>query len=492
MERCSGVLMPMSSLPSPYGIGTMGKSAYHFVDFLKAAGQKYWQLLPLCPTSHGDSPYSSFSTFAGNPYFIDLDLLIKDKLLRAKDLEGIEWGEDPQQTDYGRLYGARYVVLRRAFARGWDALGGEIAAFRRENAWVENYALYMALKQHFQMLSWTEWPDEEIRMRRPAAVERYSALLRGEMDFQIFVQYLFFKQWSALRDYAHKKGVGFIGDIPIYVALDSADVWSEPQFFQLDENNVPKEVAGVPPDAFTADGQLWGNPLYDWDAMRADGYGWWIRRIDGAKKLYDVIRIDHFRGFESYWSVPYGEKTAINGKWKPGPGMGLVGVLTSWFNDLEFIAEDLGYITPGVRKLVEDSGMPGMKIMQFAFDAHDDSDYLPHNCQANSVCYIGTHDNDTVMGWLKGTRPVDRRFATRYMNITAEEGWCWGMIRAGMATSSRLFVVQMQDLLELPGSCRMNVPGKPEGNWRWRMLPGADSKELAKKLRQYTETFRRI
>ena len=492
MERCSGVLMPMSSLPSPYGIGTMGKSAYHYVDFLKAAGQKYWQLLPLCPTSQGDSPYSSFSTFAGNPYFIDLDLLIRDKLLRAKDLEGIEWGEDPQQVDYGRMYGARYAVLHRAFVNGREKLAAEVAAFRQENAWVENYALYMALKGHFGMLRWTEWPDEEIRMHRPAAVERYSALLREEMDFQIFVQVLFFHQWAALRAYAHKKGVSFIGDIPIYVALDSADVWSEPQFFQLDQNNVPKEVAGVPPDAFTADGQLWGNPLYDWDAMRADGYGWWIRRIDGAKKLYDVIRIDHFRGFESYWSVHYGETTAKNGKWMPGPGMGLVKILTSWFSDLDFIAEDLGYITPGVRKLVEDSGMPGMKIMQFAFDAHGDSDYLPHNCEANSVCYIGTHDNDTVMGWLKNTGLSDRRFAARYMHITEDEGWCWGMIRAGMATASNLFVVQMQDLLELPGSCRMNVPGKPEGNWRWRMLPGADSKELAKKLRQYTETFRRV
>ena len=492
MHRASGVLMPMSSLPSPYGIGTMGKSAYQFVDFLKAAGQKYWQLLPLVPTSAGDSPYSSFSTFAGNPYFIDLDLLVKDKLVKKKDLEGIDWGDDPERVDYGKLFDQRSRVLRLAYARGREAFDEALEAFVTENPWVETYALYMALKQRYDMLPWTQWPDEDIRLHKAAAVARCREELKDEIDFHIFVQYLFFDQWASLRTYAHQKGVSFIGDIPIYVALDSADVWSEPQFFQLDEDNVPKEVAGVPPDAFTEDGQLWGNPLYDWDAMEKDGFGWWIRRIDGASKLYDVIRIDHFRGFESYWAVPYGETTAKNGVWKPGPGMKLVGVLTAWFNDLDFIAEDLGYVTPGVRKLLSDSGLPGMKVMQFSFDAHGDSDYLPHNCAANSVCYIGTHDNDTVMGWLKSTRAADRRFAARYMHITEDEGWCWGMIRAGMASASNLFVVQMQDLLELPASARINIPGKPEGNWRWRMLPGKADKELAKKLRLYTETFRRL
>ena len=492
MDRSSGVLMPMSSLPSPYGIGTMGKSAYQFVDFLKAAGQKYWQLLPLVPTSAGDSPYSSFSTFAGNPYFIDLDMLVRDKLLKEKELTGFAWGRDPEQVDYSCLYEQRPKLLRLAFERGKEKLSAEVEAFRRENAWVENYALYMALKAHFDMLPWTEWPEEEIRLRRGDAVRRWTERLRGEIDYYIFVQFLFFRQWNRLREYAHKKGVKFIGDIPIYVALDSADVWSEPQFFQLDRDNVPKAVAGVPPDAFTADGQLWGNPLYDWDAMARDGFGWWIRRIEGAQKLYDVIRIDHFRGFESYWAVPYGETTARNGVWRKGPGMKLVGVLTQWFCDLDFIAEDLGYITPEVRKLVEDSGLPGMKIMEFSFDAHGDSDYLPHNCQANSVCYLGTHDNNTVMGWLKSIRKVDRDFAARYMHITEDEGWCWGMIRAGMASGSKLFVVQMQDLLELGAKARMNTPGVATGNWRWRMLPGAADKELAKKLLLYTRTFRRV
>ena len=483
--------MPMSSLPSPYGIGTMGKTAFEFVDFLKAAGQKYWQFLPLGPTSMGDSPYSSFSTFAGNPYFIDLDLLVKDQLLEAGEPKAVRWGSRRSAVDYGSLAENRLPLLRRAYERGHERFADELERFVQDTPWVETYALYMALKAEFGMLPWTEWPDADIRLHRPEAVRLWSRKLRGEMDFHIFVQFLFYRQWNALRLYAQKQGILFIGDIPIYVALDSADVWSEPHYFQLDGDNVPKAVAGVPPDAFTADGQLWGNPLYDWDAMARDGFGWWIRRIEGAQKLYDCIRIDHFRGLESYWSVPYGDTTAKNGVWMPGPGMKLVGVLTSWFNDLGFIAEDLGYVTPGVRKLLEDSGLPGMKVMEFAFDAHGDSDYLPHNCPPNSVCYLGTHDNNTVRGWLRHTRRSDREFAARYMHITDDEGWCWGMIRAGMASAANLFVVQMQDLLELPESARMNTPGIPSGNWRWRMRPGAASPELAKKLRLYTETFRR-
>lgn len=493
MNRSSAVLMPMSSLPSNYGIGTMGKSAYKFVDFLKSAGQKYWQLLPLGPTSYGDSPYSSFSTFAGNPYYIDLDMLVKDGLLKSSELSGIDWGSDPERVDYGKIYNSRFRVLRIAFSRGKEKFADELEEFRSDNArWLEDYALYMAVKARFGMKSWTEWEDEDIRLHRPEAVEKYGELLREDVDFYVFMQFLFFRQWVALRDYAHEKGVQFIGDIPIYVALDSADVWSEPQFFQLDEDNFPVEVAGVPPDAFTEEGQLWGNPLYDWDAMRADGYGWWIRRIDGARKLYDVIRIDHFRGFESYWAVPVGEETAKNGSWKKGPGMGLVSVLTSWFGKMEYIAEDLGYITPGVQQLLSDSGLPGMKVLEFAFDAHGESDYLPHRCEQNSVCYMGTHDNDTVHGWLKTMSREDKRFAGAYMHITQDEGWVWGLIRTGMSTASNLFVVQMQDLLELPASCRMNIPGTSTGNWQWRMLPGAADKKLAKKLRSYTEIFRRI
>ncbi len=493
MKRSSGILMPMSSLPSNYGIGTMGKAAYDFVDFLKASGQKYWQLLPLVPTGFGDSPYSSVSTFAGNPYFIDLDTLVEEGLLDKSELEGIDWGSDPSFVDYGKIYSNRYKVLRLAYNRGREKYPEELKHFQEANqGWLENYALFIALKQHFDMKSWMDWPDEEIRLHRKDALTKYRALLSEEVDFYIFIQYLFYKQWGALRDYAHKNGVQFIGDVPIYVALDSADVWSEPEFFMLDEKNVPKEVAGVPPDAFTDDGQLWGNPLYNWDAMKQDGYGWWIRRIDGAKKLYDTIRIDHFRGFESYWAVPAGEATAKNGSWKKGPGMGLVGVLTSWFSDLSFIAEDLGYITPEVKALLADSGLPGMKILQFAFDAHGESDYLPHLCCPDSVCYVGTHDNDTVKGWLETSDSEDLEFAEKYMHITEDEGWCWGFIRTGMATPSKLFIAQMQDILELPASARINTPGTNTGNWQWRMLPDALSGELADKLFSYTETFRRI
>ena len=485
--------MPMSSLPSPYGIGTMGKSAYQFVDFLRKAGQRYWQLLPLGPTSYGDSPYQSFSTFAGNPYFIDLDLLVKDGLLTKADLAGIHWGDEAERVDYGCLFVQRFPLLRKAFARGREKLAAELDAFWQENrSWLPDYALFMAMKQHFGMAAWTEWPEEDIRLHRPEAVARCHEEYRDEVAFWAFLQYLFFRQWGDLREYAHENGVQFIGDLPIYVALDSADVWSSPAFFQLDEENVPKAVAGVPPDEFTEDGQLWGNPLYDWDAMRADGYGWWIRRMEGALKLYDVIRIDHFRGFESYWAVPYGDTTAKNGQWLPGPGMDLIGMLQNWFPQMELIAEDLGFTTPGVEKLLADSRLPGMKVLQFGFDPDGESGYAPHNCHKHSVCYIGTHDNETVKGWVKaGKGQRFLRYAREYMHITPEEGWCWGMIRTGMATASELFVMQMQDVLELGGECRMNAPGTAAGNWQWRMAPDAITPALAAKLKKITYTYRR-
>ena len=491
MKRKSGILMAMSSLPSPYGIGTMGKSAYEFVDFLKAADQSWWQLLPLGPTGYGDSPYASFSSFAGNPYFIDLDMLAQEGLITREEI-GENWGEDPQRVDYGAVYAGRYPVLRLAFERGKTRLSQETEAFRRENAsWVENYALFMALKNHFSMKCWVDWPEEDIRLHRPDAVERYRALLREDVDFWVFCQFLFYRQWNALRAYAKEQGIRFIGDVPIYVALDSADVWAERDYFRLGADGLPLEVAGVPPDAFTADGQLWGNPLYDWDRMKADGYGWWIRRIEGAKKLYDMIRIDHFRGLESYWAVPAGEATARNGKWKPGPGMGLVGVLVNWFADLEFIAEDLGYITPEVRKLLTDSGLPGMKILEFGFDPHGDSDYMPHNCSFNSVCYVGTHDNETARGWVKAANAATLRYAREYLQKEAGESWCHALLRAGMGTGSRLFIMQMQDVLELGRESRMNAPGTLGRNWQWRMKPGAATPRRAEAIRTLTHCYRR-
>jgi len=330
IERSSGILMPISSLPSPHGIGTMGKAAYDFADFLAAAGQKYWQLLPLGPTSYGDSPYQSFSSFAGNPYFIDLDLLVKDKLLTRAEVNACDWGDDPRYVDYGKIYASRFTLLEKAKMRGFTRDREAVTAFERENErWLPNYALFMALKRHFGMKSWTEWDDEDIRCRTSGEViERYRAELREDVELFTYIQFLFFRQWEALKAYIHSLGIRIIGDLPIYVAMDSADVWAEPEMFQLDEHNVPTEVSGVPPDCFSEDGQLWGNPLYNYEAMAKDGFGWWIRRIGGAQKLYDVIRIDHFRGFESYWAIPYGETTAKNGRWVKGPGMSLVGVLT--------------------------------------------------------------------------------------------------------------------------------------------------------------------
>ena len=486
MERSSGILLHISSLPSPYGIGTLGRAAYAFADFLHAAGQKYWQLLPMGPTSYGDSPYQSFSTFAGNPYFIDLELLAEEGLLKPEELTAARWGDDPRQVDYGAVYQARFAVLRLAFQRGWDRDREAVADFAAQNPWLPNYALFMAVKGHFDMKSWVDWPDADIRLHRPAAVERYRALLCDEVEFHCYLQYLFYRQWSSLREYIHSLGIRVIGDLPIYVSLDSADVWAEPEFFQLGEGNLPVEVAGVPPDYFCADGQLWGNPLYDYDRMRADGFGWWIRRVEGVSRLFDVIRIDHFRGLESYWAVPYGAETAREGRWRKGPGMELVGTLTSWFPHLDIIAEDLGFLTPEVHQLLEDSGLPGMKVLQFAFDSREASDYLPHNYPVHCVCYAGTHDNNTAAGWLEEAHPEDVAAARQYLGLNGAEGLHWGLLRGGMTSVARLFVAQMQDWLGLDGSCRMNTPGTASGNWRWRLLPGEGGPELAERIAALT------
>ena len=491
MDRHSGILMHISSLPSPYGIGTLGREAYAFADFLRAAGQKYWQLLPLGPTSYGDSPYQSFSTFAGNPYFIDLDLLAEDGLLSPSELEAEDWGGESRYVDYGRIYAARFGLLRKAFQAGYPRDRAAVEAFCRENKWLDNYALYMALKARFGMKSWLDWPDEDLRLRRAEALERAREELAEDIAFYAYLQYLFFRQWDALREYIHSLGIRIIGDLPIYVAMDSADVWAEPEFFQLGEGNVPTEVSGVPPDYFSADGQLWGNPLYDYDRMKADGYGWWIRRVEGAGRLFDIIRIDHFRGLESYWAVPYGADTAKNGRWRKGPGMDLVGTLTNWFPGLSFIAEDLGFLTPEVRRLLEDSGLPGMKVLEFAFDAREPSNYLPHTYNRHCVCYVGTHDNETVEQWRWQADRADVTFARKYLGLNDAEGFHWGMIRGGMSSVADTFLVQMQDCLGLGAEGRMNTPGTGWGNWRWRLLPGEASPALAKKLRCYTKMYGR-
>ena len=492
MDRASGILLPISALPSPYGIGTLGKAAYAFADFLHAAGQRYWQLLPLGPTSYGDSPYQSFSTFAGNPYFIDLDLLAEEGLLDKEDLAAAARGDDPRYVGYGKIHEGRFVVLGRACLPGRVRDREAVERFQAENPWLKNYALYMAVKAHFGMKSWLEWPDEAIRVRAPEAVARYEKELAEDVAFYTYLQYLFFKQWGELREYIHSLGIRIIGDLPIYVAMDSADVWAEPEFFQLGEGNIPTEVSGVPPDYFSADGQLWGNPLYDYDRMRQDGFGWWIRRVEGASRLFDVIRIDHFRGLESYWAVPYGAETAREGRWRKGPGMDLVGVLTQWFHGLDIIAEDLGFLTPEVHQLLRDSGLPGMKVLEFAFDAREPSNYLPHTYERNCVCYVGTHDNETVMQWREQADRADVTFARKYLGLNEAEGFHWGMIRGGMSSVADTFVAQMQDYLGLGAEGRMNTPGTLGNNWRWRLLPGEASPALARKIRQYAHMYGRL
>lgn len=491
MKRSSGILFPISSLPSPYGIGTFGKAAYEFADFLKAAGQKYWQVLPLGPTSYGDSPYQSFSTNAGNPYFIDLDMLIEDGLLTKEDVKKEKWGTNPRYVDYGQIYISRFKVLEKAKERGYKSLINEIGAFIDDNPWVENYALFMALKKHFNMISWQEWPEEDIRLHDKDAVLKYKMELSDDMEFYIFIQYLFFKQWDKLKKYINDLGIEIIGDLPIYVALDSCDVWAEPEFFSLDDKNYPVEVAGVPPDYFSADGQLWGNPCYNWDAMKKDGYRWWLRRIEGAVKLYDVLRIDHFRGFDEYWAVPAGESTARNGQWKPGPGMDLVDLLSSTFPKTEFIAEDLGQPSPTVVKLLNDSKWPGMKVLEFAFDSGEANNYQPHTYDKNCICYTGTHDNATVMEWYQTAKKADRKYAKEYLGISRFEKFNWGMIRGGMSSVAVLFVAQMQDYLGLGKFNRINVPGTKSGNWQWRLLKNELSDELAEKILQLVHMYER-
>ena len=493
MDRSSGILMPISSLPSPYGIGTFGKAAYDFADFLRASGQAFWQMLPLGPTSYGDSPYQSFSSFAGNPYFIDLDLLIADGLLKEEEVSGRDWGGDPRYVDYGKLYENRFEVLTLAKGRGWKRDRKAVAEFEEKNAgWLPDYTLFMALKRKYGMKPWTEWPDEDLRLRSPAALEAARKKLKADIELFTYIQFLFYKQWEELKKYINSLGIRIIGDIPIYVALDSADTWAEPQFFQLDAKGFPTEVSGVPPDYFTPDGQLWGNPLYRYDLMQQDGFGWWIRRVGGAEKLYDVIRIDHFRGFESYWVVPYGDKTAKNGHWVKGPGMNLVGAVTGWFHYLEFIAEDLGYTTPEVEQLLKDSGLPGMKILEFAFSPESLSDYLPHRYTENCVCYTGTHDNAPLGEWKKTARKEELAFAKEYLGIGSAEGITNGLIRGGMSSPAKLFVAQMQDYLDLGKGNRMNVPGNPSGNWCWRLLPGEAAPELAQRIFRMTYIYERL
>ena len=481
LNRAAGVLLSVSSLPAPYGIGTLGRCAYDFVDFLVESGQNYWQMLPVGPISYGDSPYQSFSTFAGNPYYIDLDMLQTDGLLTSEGVQAHSWGDDPERVDYGAIYRARYALLERAFDRGWSRERQAVEEFARRQPWLDGYARFMALKRRYDMKPWTQWPAGEV----PAEE------LERDVQFFTYLQFLFDRQWTALKQYANEKGISIIGDLPIYVAMDSADVWTNPERFLLDRDNVPVDVSGVPPDGFTDAGQLWGNPLYRWDAMKRDGYAWWESRLRGALERFDGIRLDHFRGLESYWAVPYGDETAAGGRWEPGPGEDFIKMVHEKFPGALIIAEDLGYVTKEVKELLECSGYPGMKVLEFAFDSREAGDYLPHCYPENCVCYTGTHDNTTVLGWLEEAGPEDMEMARRYLGLNREEGYNWGFLRGGMGSKARLFVAQMQDYLDLGGAARMNTPGTLGGNWQWRMKPGAASPELARRLREFTRLFGR-
>lgn len=487
--RASGILMHISSLPSPYGIGSLGKEAYAFVDFLKDAGQKLWQILPITPTSYGDSPYQSFSTFAGNPYFIDLDLLQEDGLLEKEEYENCCWGADPERVDYASIYHNRFPILRVAYTRFHMAEPADFADFRKENeSWLPDYALFMALKDGHEGLPWSEW-EEGIRLRQPDALEEAKADYAAETGFWEFLQYTFYKQWRKLKEYANEQGVRLIGDIPIYVALDSADVWANPEMFRLDEERRPIEVAGCPPDYFSETGQLWGNPLYDWDYCQKTGYDWWIRRIAAAAAAYDLVRIDHFRGFESFWAVPAEEETAVNGVWRKGPGMELFCQMKQQLGEVPIIAEDLGIITDEVRELLQESGYPGMKVLQFAFTDGYESAYLPHNHVKNCVCYTGTHDNDTIAGCLASADEADLEYMLRYLRVEKPEDAVWGMIAAAWASTADTAITTMQDILELGSEARMNIPSTSAANWSWRMKPDMLTPALTEKLLGLTKLY---
>jgi len=489
--RKSGILMHITSLPNPYGIGTMGKCAYDFVDFLSKAGQSYWQILPLSPTGYGDSPYQAFSTFAGNHYLIDLDLLIRDGLLLQEEVDAVQWSDCDTRVSFQKLYDNRLALLRKAFARFTP--DARYSSFINQNAeWLEDYGLFMALKEAFHGRDWQNW-SVSLLMRLPGVLDGYRQELKETIDFHYFLQYTFFCQWEKLRAYAKEKGIRIIGDVPIYVPLDSADVWANPQLFLLDQSRRPELVAGCPPDSFSAEGQRWGNPIYDWEAMKKSGYRWWLRRLAAAAKMYDVVRFDHFRGFESYWAIPAAEPTAINGSWQKGPGMDFIGAVQKALPDLDFIAEDLGYVTQEVKALLRDSGYPGMKVLQFAFDSRESGDYLPHSYPVNSVCYSGTHDNLTMVQWFREAEPADVEAAKAYLGLNEEEGFVAGMLRGCMSSVSMLCVVQLQDYLELGGEARMNFPGTLSAdNWTWRAAPGSITDDLAQKIFSMTKRYQRV
>ncbi len=494
MKRYSGILLSVSSLPSKYGIGCFDKAAYEFVDFLEKTGQRYWQILPLGATSHGepsDSPYQAYSAFAGNPYFISLDSLIEEGVLTKEECDAVDFGSDPGKVDYDALYENRFLLLHKAYERSNISQNPAYQDFCGKNYWwLDDYALFMSLRDFFGGAGWTEWP-EDIRMHYAHALSYYHEKLYFEVEFQKYMQFKFWEQWSKLKKYANDKHIMIVGDMPIYVSPDGSDVWAQPEMFQLNEQNMPSQIAGCPPDSFSADGQVWGNPLYRWDHHRNTGYHWWVTRMWYSYQLYDMVRLDHFRGFDEYYAIPVGG-TALQGHWEKGPGMELFNTLRANLGERAIIAEDLGLLTDSVRQLVKDSGFPNMKVLQFGFDAEDiggANEYLPHNYNNNCVVYTGTHDNDTICGWLAGADSETENYARAYVGDygTPAEKMHTRFISVAMMCNADTCIVPIQDWLGLDSSSRMNIPGTVDVNWRWRLKEGQITEELGNRIGKMTK-----
>lgn len=486
------MLMHITALPSNYGIGTLGKDAEEFADILQKAGQKWWQVLPIGPTGYGDSPYQPFSSFAGNPLLIDIDELCDKGLLERADCENADYGADPTYVDYGKIAKTRDELLRKAFAKFVDDVA-YTSFCREEDEWLDDYALFMALKKKFGGIEWTKW-DDDIKFRKPDAIELYKEELKDEIRFIKWTQFIFFRQWTRFRGVCQSKGVGLIGDIPIYVAPDCADVWAHPDLFELDERLNPVRVAGVPPDYFSKTGQLWGNPLYNWNEMKKTGYEWWIKRVKKSALMFDMLRIDHFRAFDTYYAVPFGEQTAVSGTWEQGPGMELFNAIKENLKQVNIIAEDLGDIFDSVKKLLRDTGFPGMRVLQFGFNPeYKDNDHLPHNYPRNSVCYTGTHDNATLMQWYKETDKKSRAMASRYLQKGMFTKFNIAAIKALYSSPSSLVIIPVQDILGLGAKARMNIPSTVGGNWCFRLQKNQMRKLCgsAKKLKFLAGTYLR-
>ena len=486
-ERSGGVLLHPTSLPGKYGIGDVGPSAYKFIDFLAETKQKLWQVLPLGPTGYGDSPYQCFSTFAGNPLLISIDILLEQGLLSKQDVE-LKEPFDDNNVEYGKVIDLKYSLYRKAFDKFSDTK--EFKTFCSKHiSWLDDYALFMSLKNLFGGRPWSEW-DKDIKLRKPDAMGRYTNELSKEIKFYKFLQYSFFTQWHELKSYANKKGIKIIGDVPIYVAFDSSDAWAAPHAFYFDKEMNPIKVAGVPPDYFSKTGQLWGNPLYNWQTLKKDGFKWWIERIKATQELVDIIRVDHFRGFAGYWAVPFGSETAADGKWEVGPGESVFNAIKDTLGDLPILAEDLGFLTPDVHALRDKFGFPSMKILQFGFDSKEGSPYVPHLFEKNNVVYTGTHDNDTIVGWFQKANSQDKQLVLDYINTDGSD-IAWDFIRLAWASVANIALVPLQDILSLGSDARMNTPSVASGNWQWRFKLEQLTPQIKQKLKKLTETYSR-